>query len=553
MWSTLLGHPSGLLDYLAGLITQCDANACLGGLVALIEAVMIFAATLLLVRKTAVPHAGLVCLIPLGLWLVLQNVYDAPIHAISLKLLAALWGAGLALAVGPFLVPAIPLIAFVLLWACGIIPGLVFLLTVAAFMLLFRRWAWLLVTGLTVAVALFSFSFLARRSLFSELQWSDARLPVSVSCAFYLCVPLALFSLVYLRLRGAASPEGAASDPPVPRLPIAVVLGVQAAFLLATGTALWLTFNARERAIVRVDVCARQGDWAGVLATARHIPNSPAATRLDVHRALFHSGGLGDTLFSVAQLKEQPLIPGLLAGSGAYLPISELWLELGLVSAAQHYASEALELRGPRPWILRQLARICLLKDQPLASRVFLNRLKAFPSQRDWAERRLVAIDSGVAPPDEDLAPIRRLGLSSDLVSNNWAVPEFLHHLLQANRTNRMAFEFLIAHYLLSFQLEQFVVELDHLDAFNDQHLPRHYEEALLLYLEDPRGPRVDLKRRSIRPETLQRFARFKAILRQQGLKSAALEPALVPEFGDSLWFYYLFGHTSPPGAAHPS
>lgn len=325
-------------------------------------------------------------------------------------------------------------------------------------------------------------------------------------------------------------------------------IAAQTGLIGVMGAGLWVNLDFREKALARVDLCARKGDWSGVLAHARGIPNPPAATRVDTHRALYHLGGLGERLFTIPQSKEVGLIPDLTAEPGAYLPLSELWYDLGMINAAQHYVCEAMEMRGPRPWILRQQARICLAKNQPVAARIFLNRLRAFPFQREWAENRLKEVESGGLVPELERA--QRLTPSSDLVITRWDPVTTLAHLCEGCPTNRMAFEFLMAHHLLAFDLEGFAGELSRWPATAGEPLPVLFEEAYLLYQEAPRGPLPDLQGRAIRAETARRFADFKALIRQHGMKSKELELALAPAYGQTVWFYFLFGHTPRPRAS---
>jgi hypothetical protein len=211
---------------------------------------------------------------------------------------------------------------------------------------------------------------------------------------------------------------------------------VQAALLGLAAITVCFTADLRRRSIVELDLDARQGEWNKVLALARHIPNLPAASRVDANRALFHAGGLGETLFSIPQTKSNLFIPDVRAGNASFLPLSDLWLELGVVNAAQHYASEALEIRGPSPWTLRQLARITLVKGKPLASRVFLSRLKQSPLHRAWAEDQLRAVENGTAEHDPNVCGLQALCLPTDVPSEGWPPEDLLSRLLENNATN---------------------------------------------------------------------------------------------------------------------
>ena len=59
-----------------------------------------------------------------------------------------------------------------------------------------------------------------------------------------------------------------------------------------------------------------------------------------------------------------------------------------------------------------------------------------------------------------------------------------LLRLLKRNRHNRMAFEYLMAHYLLTDKLEKLVANLYRFGDFDYPQLPRHCQEALIIYQE---------------------------------------------------------------------
>ncbi|HUT88191.1 MAG TPA: DUF6057 family protein, partial [Thermoguttaceae bacterium] len=77
--------------------------------------------------------------------------------------------------------------------------------------------------------------------------------------------------------------------------------------------------------------------------------------------------------------------------------------------------------------------------------------------------------------------------------------------------------------------------------------LPRHCEEALVIYLATTRSQGPDLGGRRISPETWRRFDEFVRTERRFREDVSAAFAALYPDFGDSYFFYYVFGQNSPP------
>ena len=116
-----------------------------------------------------------------------------------------------------------------------------------------------------------------------------------------------------------------------------------------------------------------------------------------------------------------------------------------------------------------------------------------------------------------------------------------LLELLKKNRYNQMAFEFLMARYLMERNVEKIVENLDHFRDFGYREIPTLYEEAILLY-ENKTEEKVDLRGRHIRPETIERFRKFTEVISSSTLQArefAATE--FTREFGRSYFFYYVF------------
>jgi hypothetical protein len=297
---------------------------------------------------------------------------------------------------------------------------------------------------------------------------------------------------------------------------------------------------------MRIESDARQSRWERVLETARGLPVRPrAAARLRISQALFHTGRLTKEMFAFAQWRGADLLPSMKDGMDVCYPLSETLLELGQVNLAEHFAHEALEVNGERPELLWLLARINVLKDRAQAARVFLNRLRKVPFHRKEAEHRLLALEADPTLAGEpDIARIRPLRVDSDYAESGIPPEMLLHQLLQANRRNRMAAEYLMAHYLLSGQTERIVRDLGVLDDVGAWETPRHIEEAILLHAAAQMGQGVDLRGRRISAGTLRRFEQIQEMLSRNGGKAAGIEAALLRDFGDTFWFYSLLGQT---------
>jgi hypothetical protein len=118
------------------------------------------------------------------------------------------------------------------------------------------------------------------------------------------------------------------------------------------------------------------------------------------------------------------------------------------------------------------------------------------------------------------------------------AAETMLRQLLASNPQNQMAFEYLMAHYLLTGDLKKLAGQVGQLDNFAYATIPRRIEEALLLG-QKLYGLQFELHRCKIQPDTIQRFHRFCDALNGTPGQAPATLSSLAPDFGDTFWFYY--------------
>jgi hypothetical protein len=227
---------------------------------------------------------------------------------------------------------------------------------------------------------------------------------------------------------------------------------------------------------------------------------------------------------------------------------SDLYLELGRVAESQRWAHESLAVEGETPRVLERMALVYILSGNPDAAKTFLRALEMVPFQASRARLRMAALDRDPAMQDDPLvARIRPLMLRHDYVGT-WTTEQILQQCLLANPSNRVAFEYLLAHYLLTSDLEGFARLAPRLKDFYSD-MPAHVQEALISFrnVSGSLPPGVDGS--AIRPETEARFQNFLNVYLPHQSSPEDGWKALAPSFGGTYWFFYLFGRTAagPP------
>jgi len=358
--------------------------------------------------------------------------------------------------------------------------------------------------------------------------------------------------LTAVAARGATA-VGRGGMPGQERAPATAALRERAIAVLVAAVlavVLWVGPDGRRREVLRVSWLSEARRWDEVLAQVPRLQAYAPATVYQVQRALYHRGELLERMFAY------PLLPGegIFDASPDHLDrltaLADVFLDLGLVNGAEQMAHEALEVYGDRPSLLQRLVRINLAKGRPAAAQVFLGRLERGMVLREWAAacRQALARDATLAQ-DSTVARARAWAPAADRVDYVFSPEGALRELLAHEPRNRMAYEYLMAHYLLTGQVAKAAGHLQRLDDFASVYprplIPRHCEEALLLLLaatpgQQDRTAELVPSGREIRPQTLAAFDRFCAITTAHQNDRARLLAALEHDLRDTYWRYFV-------------
>ena len=221
---------------------------------------------------------------------------------------------------------------------------------------------------------------------------------------------------------------------------------------------------------------------------------------------------------------------------------SELLLELGYTGGAEKDAFEFMEIIGNSPLILEQLAKIKLAKGQIEAAKVFLRTLSKdliFAHRGREMLRRLE--DDPELANDKTIQYIRSVAPDKASVSNTLD-DEFFTQLLEKNSNNKLAFEYMMAFYLLTKQVDKFAANLGLLNDLGYKKLPQHYEEALVIYMTKYKKPDQPVAGWMPRNETIERAKTIGGLYNFYRGNEQFIRKALGPGFNNSYFLYYLFG-----------
>jgi len=321
-----------------------------------------------------------------------------------------------------------------------------------------------------------------------------------------------------------------------------------------------VVFDDRTKSFLQISSYAEKENWQKVLECAKrhHEIQHNIFFNYDINRALYYTGRLGDDMFSYYQNPFALLLS--MPDSGSTKDSSEIlcqkarkadiFMELGYLGYARRCASEALELANGCPYLVKKLALIYLAEEQNETAKIYLGALSKDLIYGRFARQLLLRLEKDSQLTDyEPVRSLRRIAVQTDHVGDyDW--DNVFAPLLQRNPHNRMAFEYMMAMYLLSGQVEKIALNISRMAEIGYNKIPRHYEEAILVYaaLRQQRfGEKINLRDLSISPETIQRFQEYNEtgktaqLLYGQGMNPEMIRQYLAKDFGDTYMFYLNF------------
>lgn len=313
-------------------------------------------------------------------------------------------------------------------------------------------------------------------------------------------------------------------------------------FIIA-GVIVSLSHDYKTKTILEVDYYACHKQWSKVLQVFNRYPRNDFVIHA-VNRALYHTNGLPYDMFSYPQHYKH--ISSLLLTSNTHKDNHwekiDAYIDLGFINWAEYKLNESMEQYGPRHVILKRLALVSMVKNNIKAARIYLEALSKTLFYNDWSNNYLEIIETDPdLSTDKKIQQLRSLMMKKDYTLISFNGERILLDLLAANKTNRMAFEYLMTYYMLSLQIDKVIQNIYRLDDFNYPQIPQLYEEAILLYKSRTKKT-VELHGRQISPQTVLRFNAFFDILKRHRSDKNSAREELENYFGNSYLFYSIFG-----------
>ena len=322
--------------------------------------------------------------------------------------------------------------------------------------------------------------------------------------------------------------------------------------IVLTGAGLYFSYDRMSKSLIQAHDFSLRRQWDDILELSHSLPKGVSNVYFNhnVNRALYHTGRLPYDMFKFPQNPHGLFLTHEEKTSDlTQLKLCDIFLELGRVNTAEKLATELLTTRNPYGIVVEKLVWISIIKGQYETARIFLNVLKKDLVYRKRANNLLRSMNDRFKPDQVAYIDAIRSRMHDEeyLGAGDNSVEQILTELLDSNPANQMAFEYLMACYLLTGQVDKIAARMEQIKEFDYDGIPTLYEEALLIYFGS-QGKKIDLTRINIRRETIDRYLKFVQLTNNMRPKNRqAVLKRLITEFGSSYLFYSVFGRVGIP------
>ena len=558
-----IDHPGGLVEYITGFLSQLYYYPLGGAIVITIVISLTCLAMAIIVRSAGFNSlAGIIGYTPAIFFLAMHTQCEHPL-GVFVALLLNLWGLvayakitprNFALRCGLFTV------MFVFLYLTGGACAFIFGILAAGFELFIRRGLlscilYILLSGLLPLAVGWCFD-MRLIDIYTHSLPVDSRFsinPTTASKTLYISMTGILSAMFVCKFfLSSKKPEiksrKKARKAPIKTKKIRAGWIVQPAVVILAAIAGVSLSAGEEKQHLQADYYASSGKWAELLDYADRFPvvsRNPEGNH-NIIQALHHTGRFGDELFRYPQFKEGMFLPPQQSGARRFrrgISYIRLSLLLGRINLAEKEAYEVLENSGEHPELLWTLAMINIAKGQPETAKLFLEVLcrDLVHGKKAKSTLKQLAADPELGN-DKEITRLRSVMLVKDVTADQ-NLEEVMSDLLEVNPHNKLAFEYLMLYYLKSKNVDMIAGNMYRFGDFGYKKIPRHFEEAILLYLGKTQK-RLKSHGWTIAPQTYKTGNRFMTALKLNPAANPSSARNLQPEFGNTYFYYYIFSQS---------
>ena len=297
------------------------------------------------------------------------------------------------------------------------------------------------------------------------------RIPNAFPTLFYaawfsaMIIPL----VMWLVVRGKKSENAQQQNNSL--TPHLLVIASFALVAVVFGTIIWEKANFKAERVMQYDFMACHQQWNRILATANaEKPNNQIGVTVQ-NLALAMHGQLADHLFDYNQNGIAGLLPDVQSDATSPMPTAEAFYQLGMIYVAQRTVFEAQEAildfqKSARCY--KRLAQTNLIIGSYEVARKYLTALQKTLFYRDFANETLPLLGNEEAiAKHPEYGRMRKCAYGEDFYFSDHTTPEMLESLFFSNTDNHLAYQYLVAYYMLTGDREGYAKLLQELRIKN--------------------------------------------------------------------------------------
>ena len=264
-----------------------------------------------------------------------------------------------------------------------------------------------------------------------------------------------------------------------------VMAASYAVVLVASVFGIKASFDELTYEQIDYDFLVRTEQWNKIIEKAEKKPTTTPLGVSCVNLALSQTGQLPDRLFEFYQNGAEGLFPAFNRDMTSPVPTSEIFYRLGMVNDAERFmfeAQEAIPNYRKSCRLTRRIAECELINGNYKVAAKLLRRLEKTLFYSNWAEQTMALLGNEKAinrhPIYGKLRKYREK--KQDFLYSDREMDQMLGLLFLNDKTNKMAYEYLMCYELLQRDFNKFM-QYYPLGRFVDyDHIPRSFQEILI-------------------------------------------------------------------------
>lgn len=306
--------------------------------------------------------------------------------------------------------------------------------------------------------------------------------------------------------------------------------------------------DRRAEMLNRMAYEVQQENWDSVMSLSKVFPGNNRLACYLTNIAIAESGQMPYRMFHYNQIGVAGLFLDWQLTYFTMWYLSEIYYRLGMVDVAEHCTFEALvsSPKGPNVQTMRRLVSTNIARRDSATAIKYIGFFGRSLAYRGWAKEQRAHLSSAMTDTSFHISniPISRHHDNFFMIYHQ---PDYvLLKLLQSNPMHQLAFEYLMAYYLLQKDIEQVIWCMNtYLGNYDYIGIPTHYEEALLVYKNMTLAGDEFYDKYPVSNATRDRFDKYIQTFKVAQGGSRRYFEQLEKQFGNTYWFYVHFIESS--------